>query len=48
MTDSLQSYLDFATETAELTRSQILQQAASNSLGLANSQPQSALSLLRQ
>jgi flagellin len=39
---------DFAVETAELTRSQILQQAAGNSLGLANSQPQSALALLRQ
>ncbi len=38
---------DFATETAGLTRSQILSQAASNSLGLANSQPQSALQLLR-
>jgi len=38
---------DFAKETAELTRSQILVQAATNSLGIANSQPQSALSLLR-
>ena len=38
---------DFATETAGLTRSQILSQAAQNSLGLANSQPQSALQLLR-
>jgi flagellin len=39
---------DFASETAGLTRSQILSQAASNSLGLANQQPQSALALLRQ
>ena len=38
---------DFAKETAELTRSQILQQAATNALGIANSQPQNALSLLR-
>ncbi len=37
---------DFASETAELTRSQILAQAATNSLSLANSQPQSALALL--
>jgi flagellin len=37
---------DFAQETAELTRSQILQQAATNVLGIANSQPQSALALL--
>jgi flagellin len=39
---------DFATETASLTRSQILSQAAGNSLGLANSQPQSALALLQR
>jgi len=39
---------DFAAETAALTRSQILSQAAQNSLGLANSAPQSALALLRQ
>jgi len=39
---------DFASETAALTRGQILSQAAGNSLGLANSQPQQALSLLRQ
>jgi len=39
---------DFAAETASLTRSQILSQAAQNSLGLANSAPQSALQLLRQ
>jgi len=38
---------DFAAETAALTRGQILSQAAGNSLGLANSQPQSALQLLR-
>jgi flagellin len=38
---------DFARETASLTRSQILSSAAQNSLGLANSQPQSALQLLR-
>ncbi|MCU0689744.1 MAG: flagellin [Phycisphaerales bacterium] len=38
---------DFASETAALTRGQILSQAAGNSLGLANAQPQSALQLLR-
>ncbi len=37
---------DFAAETANLTRSQILTQAASNSLILANQQPQQALALL--
>lgn len=37
---------DFAKETANLTRSQILSQAASNSLILANQQPQQALQLL--
>jgi len=37
---------DFAAETAELTRSQILQQAATNVLSIANSQPQSVLQLL--
>lgn len=37
---------DFANETATLTRSQILSQAATQSLALANSQPQSVLSLL--
>ncbi|MFK7960261.1 MAG: flagellin [Phycisphaerales bacterium] len=37
---------DFANETAELTRQQIIQQAATQSLALANSQPQSVLSLL--
>jgi flagellin len=38
---------DFASETASLTRSQILSAAAQNSLGLANAQPQTALQLLR-
>jgi flagellin len=38
---------DFASETASLTRSQILSSAAQNSLGLANQRPQSALQLLR-
>ena len=37
---------DFATETAALTRSQIMVQASTNVLSLANQQPQSALSLL--
>ena len=37
---------DFAKETAELTRSQILVQAATNSLSIANSNPQNALALL--
>ncbi len=37
---------DFATETAELTRSQILAQASSNILQLAKNQPQSVLGLL--
>lgn len=37
---------DFANETATLTRSQILSQAATQALALANSQPQSVLSLL--
>ncbi len=37
---------DFAAETAELTRSQIMAQAATNSLALANNQPQSVLALL--
>ncbi|MEE9404612.1 MAG: flagellin [Algisphaera sp.] len=37
---------DFASETAALTRSQILVQAATNTLSIANSQPQNALSLL--
>ncbi len=37
---------DFAKETASLTRNQILVQAATNTLSLANSQPQSVLQLL--
>jgi flagellin len=38
---------DFATETASLTRNQILVQAATNVLGIANSTPQQALRLLQ-
>jgi flagellin len=37
---------DFASETAELTRSQILVTSATQILGIANTQPQSALQLL--
>jgi flagellin len=37
---------DFASETASLTRNQILVQASTNVLSLANSQPQQVLSLL--
>lgn len=37
---------DFASETAEMTRSQILVSAATNVLAIANSQPQAALQLL--
>ena len=37
---------DFAAETASLTRQQILAQAATQSLSLANAQPQAVLSLL--
>ena len=37
---------DFASQTAELTRSQILANAATNALAIANSNPQSVLSLL--
>lgn len=37
---------DFASETAELTRSQILVNAATNVLSIANQQPQSVLALL--
>jgi flagellin len=37
---------DFAKETAELTRAQILQQASTTILSQANQRPQSALSLL--
>jgi flagellin len=39
--------VDYATSTAGLTRSQILQQAASAMLAQANSQPRAVLSLLR-
>jgi flagellin len=39
---------DFAKETAELTRSQILQQAATSVLVQANQRPQNALSLLNE
>jgi flagellin len=38
---------DFATETATLTKAQILQQASSTILGQANQRPQAALSLLQ-
>ncbi|MDC7691971.1 flagellin N-terminal helical domain-containing protein [Vogesella indigofera] len=38
---------DFAAETAQLTRNQILQQAGTAMLGQANTVPQAALSLLR-
>lgn len=38
---------DFASETAALTRNQILVQAATSVLGLANQSPQTALALLR-
>jgi flagellin len=37
---------DFAAETAELTRTQILQQAGTAMVSQANSTPQSVLSLL--
>jgi flagellin len=37
---------DFATETAQLTRAQVLVQASTNILSLANNSPQQALSLL--
>ena len=37
---------DFATETAELTRNQIVQQASLSVLSQANQRPQNALSLL--
>jgi flagellin len=37
---------DFAAETAELTRTQILQQAGTSMLAQANAAPQSVLSLL--
>ncbi len=38
---------DFAAETAELTRSQVLQQAGISALSQANNQPQNVLSLLQ-
>ena len=38
--------VDFASETASLTRSQVLSSSAQNTLALANAQPQSALQLL--
>jgi len=38
---------DFSDETSNLTRSQILSQAATTVLAQANSAPQAALSLLR-
>ncbi|MFG0258243.1 MAG: flagellin, partial [Phycisphaerales bacterium JB043] len=37
---------DFAEQTAELTRAQILVSASTNTLAVANTQPQSVLSLL--
>ncbi|MEZ6318177.1 MAG: flagellin [Phycisphaerales bacterium] len=37
---------DFAKETANLTRNQILVQASTQALALANAQPQAVLSLL--
>ena len=37
---------DFATETANMSKQNILQQAASSVLGQANQRPQAALSLL--
>ena len=37
---------DFASETAELTRNQIVQQASISVLSQANQRPQAALSLL--
>ncbi|HEY0924772.1 flagellin, partial [Rheinheimera pacifica] len=38
---------DFAKETAELTRTQILQQTSTTVLAQANQRPQAALSLLQ-
>ncbi len=38
---------DFAQETADLTRNQILVQAATNSLAISNAQPNNVLSLIR-
>ena len=37
---------DFAAETAALTRQQIMAQAATQSLAIANAQPQAVLALL--
>ena len=48
-TASAQSFIrdtDFAAETAILTRQQILAQAATQALAIANAQPQAVLSLL--
>ena len=39
---------DYAAETANLTKAQILQQAATSILAQANAQPQSVLTLLQQ
>ena len=44
--ESLIRDTDFASETAGLTRAQILAQSAQSSLQIANSQPQSVLQLL--
>jgi hypothetical protein len=44
--ESLVRDADFASETAELTRAQILTSSATQILTIANSQPQSALQLL--
>ena len=47
VTESAIRDTDFSEETANLTRSQILSQAATTVLAQANSAPQAALSLLR-
>jgi flagellin len=39
---------DYATETANLSRAQVLQQAGTAMVAQANQQPQSVLALLRQ
>ncbi|MED5513202.1 MAG: flagellin, partial [Pseudomonadota bacterium] len=44
---SLIKYAEFAAETAQLTKNQILQQASQTILGQANQRPQAALSLLQ-
>ena len=44
--ESLIRDTDFASDTASLTRSQILVQAATNVLAIANARPQSILQLL--